>query len=256
VPDPPEPATFDIAAASQPMPAPPRPTIQRLPVAFDPAARFAEAHARRLPGGEPDNSADARQFARPEGSFAARSFGNAVHAFLEILAARIAAADSPAQLLDELPSWAGRIVAMLRNEGLPPRKLGQYARETRDALANTLRDPDGRWLLTPHPAAASELALTAEGTSIRIDRVFHAGAQPRATLPGDGEPFLWIVDYKTASHGGSGLDEFLAQQKDAYASQLETYARILAPARTIPDTRVRLGLYYPAIPRLVWWRLA
>jgi ATP-dependent exoDNAse (exonuclease V) beta subunit len=234
--------------------------IQRLPDAFDPAARLAEARASRLPYGVATDADDARQFARPEGSFAARSFGNAVHGFLEVLANRIAAGDGANLLLKELPGWRPRIAAVLRADGLPPSTVTIRTRETLAALENTLRDPDGLWLLAPHAGAASEFALTswpdAQAASIRIDRVFHAGAEPRSALADAGEPYLWIVDYKTASHGASGLDEFLAQQRAAYEAQLETYARVLAPARGVPLTRVRLALYYPAIPRIVWWKLA
>jgi hypothetical protein len=114
-------------------------------------------------------------------------------------------------------------------------------------------------VLAPHAGAASEFALTAwqgaQATSIRVDRVFHAGAEPRVALPGDGNGFLWIVDYKSGSHSASGLEDFMAEQRATYAPQLETYARVLAPAQGIPEMRVRLALYYPAIPRLVWWKL-
>ncbi len=139
----------------------PRPTLQRLPIAFDPTARFVEARDHRLPHGDYD-SATASQalFLRPEGSFAARSFGNAVHASLEILARRIAAGESPTRLLAELPAWTPRIAALLRADGLPRATVTRLTRETRAALENVLRDPDGLWLLAPHSGAASEFALT------------------------------------------------------------------------------------------------
>ena len=239
------------------------PTLKRLPLNFDPAARLLAARTRRLPYSEAGPSAAPTPFTRPEGSFAARSFGNAVHAFLEVLATRIAAGHSPTTLLAELPGWTPRIAALLRADGLPPATVDRLTRETRAALEKLLRDRDGLWLLAPHPAAASEHALTAwleerrasiRPASIRIDRFFHAGPEPHAP----GEDCLWIVDYKTASHGPSGLDGFLAAQRGLYAPQLETYARILlsAPAAVQPPRRVRLALYYPAIPRLIWWPAA
>jgi ATP-dependent exoDNAse (exonuclease V) beta subunit len=254
----PQPAVLDLAAASGGAAAS-HPTIQRVPGSFDPAARFAEARAHRLPYGTAADTTGQRQLDRPEGSLAARSFGNAVHGFLEVFAARIAAGDSAGALLNELPGWRPRIAAVLRADGLAPSAVDAGTRETLAALANTLRDPEGLWLLAPHTGAASELALTswagAQATSIRMDRVFHAGAGPCAPLPSDGEPFLWIVDYKSGSHSRGGLEEFLAQQRAAYEPQLEAYARIVAPARSIPETHVRLALYYPAIPRLIWWSL-
>ena len=254
---------FDLAAAASS-------NLQRLPFAFDPAARFAAARVHKLPYGGPDSDTAYGQalFSRPEGSFAARTFGNVVHAALEAFADRIANGDSPAALLADLPNWAPRIAALLRADGLAQAIVNRLARETRAALENTLRDPDGLWLLAPNSCAASEYAVTAwpeahgskeqasiRPVSIRIDRIFRAGPEPHAP----GEDVLWIIDYKTSAHGLSGLDDFLAAQRTTYAPQLETYARILTqlphpPERPAPK-EVRLALYYPTLPHLRWWPL-
>jgi ATP-dependent exoDNAse (exonuclease V) beta subunit len=235
-----------------------RPTLQRMPANFDPLTRFTEARAHTPLSGDPANETVSHtQFSRPEGSFAARSLGNAVHAYLEILATRFRDGATPTELLTELPSWAPRIAAMLRADGLPRATVDRLTRETRAALENTLRDPDGLWLLANHSRSDAELALTTSSgdydtkapTSIRIDRLFHAGPQPHAP----GNDFLWIVDYKTSDHSAAGLDDFLSAQRAAYGPQLETYARILAPIRTKSPEQVRLALYFPTIPRLVWW---
>jgi ATP-dependent helicase/nuclease subunit A len=250
----PEPLVLDLAAAATPS----HPILHRLPLTFDPTTRFITARTQTLPYGDqaaltPNESA---HFTRPEGSFAARSFGNVVHTFLELIAARIAAGATPATLLAGLPAWLPRIAAILRADGLPSATVDRLTRETRAALENLFRDPDGLWLLTSHPNAASELAFTAQETtgdtlaSIRIDRIFHAGPEPHIA----GDQILWIIDYKTAAHGPSGLDDFLAAQRATYAPQLETYARILAAAQSKPLSQVRLALYYPTIPRLIWWQ--
>ena len=154
---------------------------------------------------------------------------------------------------------------MLRADGLPRATVERYTRETGAALNNVLRDRDGLWLLAPQSRSASEFAITAwpqpqnvasqttlRPASIRIDRVFHAGPEPHAP----GEDFLWIVDYKTTAHGPTGLDDFLTAQRTTYGPQLETYARILAPARSKSPGEVRLALYFPTIPRLIWWNAA
>ena len=240
-----------------------RPTVQRLPLAFDPAARFTEARAHKLPSGDDANpAATPTLFARPEGSFAARSFGNAVHACLQILANRILDLGAkPATLLAELPAWTPRIAAILRSDGVPQATVTRLTRETLAALENTLRDADGLWLLAAHPGGDAELAVTAltparepgrttaSAESFRIDRIFHAGTKPHAP----GEDCLWIIDYKTATHSPAGLDDFLAHQRATYGPQLETYARILGPERSKAPEQVRLALYFPTIPRLVWW---
>jgi ATP-dependent exoDNAse (exonuclease V) beta subunit len=132
---------LDLVASA----APSHSNLQRLPLAFDPAARIAAARANKLPYGDPDSAtvSSPAQFSRPEGSFAARSFGNVVHAALESLATRIATGQSPDELLAELPAWLPRIAALLRADGLPHATVNRLARETRTALENTLRDPDG-----------------------------------------------------------------------------------------------------------------
>jgi ATP-dependent helicase/nuclease subunit A len=239
----------------------PRPMLQRLPTALDPEARFAEARAHQLPYGDPDKApaAGEPQFLRPEGSFAARSFGNVIHACLDIFSSSIREGSSASALLTELPSWTARVTAMLRSDGLPRTVVEQLTRETFATLQSVLRDPDGLWLLAPHACGASELAITAwpdtrdaNPASIRMDRTFHAGAEPHTA----GEDFLWIVDYKTANHGALGLDDFLNTQRTTYGPQLEAYARILAPIRSLPLEQVRLALYFPTLPRLVWWKPA
>ncbi len=85
--------------------------------------------------------------------------------------------------------------------------------------------------------------------SIRVDRIFEAGPEPHAP----GEDFLWVIDYKTTVPGATQLNDFLNAQHAAYSQQLETYARILAPSRSKPLAQIRLGLYFPAIPHLIWW---
>jgi ATP-dependent exoDNAse (exonuclease V) beta subunit len=84
--------------------------------------------------------------------------------------------------------------------------------------------------------------------SLRGDRIFRAGATPGSTE----ETHLWIVDYKTASHGTSGLDAFLEGEKAKYRQQLEAYAAIMREVQG-ENLPIRLALYYPLLSRLVWW---
>jgi hypothetical protein len=230
-----------------------------LPADFDPAARFGTARAHALPTGDPAVDTIHAAFSRPEGSYAARSFGNVVHSCLERFAARILAGASPAALLAELPSWSPRIAAMLRADGMPHTEVVSLTRDALAALGNALRDRDGQWVLAAHSGSNSEYAVTAWPTlsiasgqapaTVRVDRLFNAGSEPHAA----DDDHLWIVDYKTASHGPAGLDDFLVSQRAAYGPQLEVYARILARARSKSPAQIRLALYFPAIPRLTWW---
>jgi ATP-dependent helicase/nuclease subunit A len=238
-----------------------RPMLERLPTTFDSDARFATASATKLPygGPAPGPTASETQFLRPEGSFAARTFGNVIHACLNQFSDRIREGAPALALLAELPSWTARITAMFRADGLPRSAVEQLTREAQITLHTVLRDRDGLWLMQAHPQGDSELSITAwpdlhatNPASIRIDRLFYAGAEPHTTS----DDFLWIVDYKTSNHSAKGLDDFLNTQRATYSPQLEAYARILAPMRSLPLAQLRLALYFPTLPRLVWWNAA
>ncbi|HET9101301.1 MAG TPA: hypothetical protein VFN62_12980 [Acidobacteriaceae bacterium] len=78
--------------------------------------------------------------------------------------------------------------------------------------------------------------------------MFVAGAVP--TNPNTDT--LWIVDFKTASHGEGQVEEFLEAEREIYAKQMQMYGDI---ARVVyPQTpNVRVGLYYPLLARFMWW---
>jgi ATP-dependent exoDNAse (exonuclease V) beta subunit len=67
----------------------------------------------------------------------------------------------------------------------------------------------------------------------------------------DEEGKRWIVDYKTSSHEGAGLDEFLDRELDRYRPQLERYAELVA--RLGPEP-IWLGLYFPLLGGWREWR--
>jgi ATP-dependent exoDNAse (exonuclease V) beta subunit len=105
-----------------------------------------------------------------------------------------------------------------------------------DALRLTLADPRGRWVLGEHSDAHEEWNLTAvvDGRARRmvLDRTFVDQGGTR-----------WVVDYKTGSHSGGGLDEFLDRECDRYRSQLDGYAAALHTLD--PNRAIRCGLYFP-----------
>lgn len=234
-----EDAVLDIAAAEEP-PA----KLQRLPLDL---ATTPLSTAAKLPYGEANIHATA-SLRRPEGPFEARSLGNAIHGFLEFIATGLARGTTSEQMLREIANWDARISAVLRGDGLSSGRLGPLTARVKLALENTLRDPVGLWILSAQADASSELALTSwqeTRRSVRLDRIFRAGATPRSA----GNDFLWIVDYKTAAHQGSGREEFLRQERERYKSQMETYAGMVKHDRN----KLRFGLYYPMLPQLVWW---
>lgn len=216
--------------------------LERLPASFDPALRF------RGRGGVEREASERvpAHFDRPEGSFAARSFGNAVHAFLELAAGRLEAGVGAPELRAEVVRWRERVTSVLRSDGLAPAVVERLEGRVILALTNTLAEPVGRWLLGARKDARSEYALTtwAERWSrVRMDRVFRAGSSPEE----GGADFLWIIDYKTGSHGAEGVDAFLERERAKYAGQMEQYAKVSGMEK------VRVGLWYPMVKRLIWW---
>jgi ATP-dependent helicase/nuclease subunit A len=195
---------------------------------------------------------------RPRGSLGARAFGTVVHALLEDLT-RLQGIDTAGvsqAVLDELRAWRPRAMAMLRSAGLPRAEAEPQSAEVVRALQGVLQDAKGRWILGARAGAQSETSwsgwVTSESSeavrTLRGDRIFRGGATPCST----DETHLWIVDYKTARHGASGLDAFLQSEKEKYLQQLEAYAGVMRKVHG-ENQPLRLALYYPLLTRLVWW---
>ncbi len=230
------------AAAAEERPA----MLERLPLNFLPASRFAAM--QKLSYGDIRIEMQSAHFKRPEGSFEARAFGNAVHEFLEVIAKRLAHGTRPEVLLKELTTWEPRISTVLRGNGLAAPRVKQLASRVRTALENSLRDAEGLWILAAHKEASTEFALTSWAetrSNVRLDRIFRAGSTPLA----EGDDYLWIVDYKTTTHGSNGVEAFLAAEREKYRPQMLTYAQRINSA----GRKIRLALYYPLLPQLTWW---
>lgn len=168
----------------------------------------------------------------------ARHIGVVVHAWLGAAAGQAAPA----------PWTAAGIRARLAQEGVADAELPAAAARVQQAMAQVLADPRGQWLLARHEDDRREWALAgvtagAPPRHIRLDRSFIAdGAR-------------WIVDYKTGTHEGGGMERFLQEEERRYRPQLETYAALLRAEETRP---VRLALYFPlvlVIGRPVWREL-
>jgi len=131
-----------------------------------------------------------------------------------------------------------RYAAELAELGVPHERRNAAVVKALEAVRRTLEDERGRWLLDASQGSAhAELALTGvvDGNlvSIVIDRTFI-----------DATGVRWIVDYKTSSHEGAGLAEFLDNERERYRGQLERYAQLM---RALGDEPIRLGLYFPLL---------
>ena len=213
--------------------------------------------------GDLDSDDESPAFRRPQGSWRARVFGTVLHAFLEPLANILAQKSEASAQTRSIEALGQSIRLQLLSNGHPPKEAARDTTRIVAALHGVAADKLGRWILSEHsvPSAAGpatflnrgfEVPLTAIHRSvlrsIRVDRLFVAGAVP-TSLDTDA---LWIVDFKTASHGVGQVEEFLVKEREQYAEQMQLYGDI---ARIVyPETsNVRLGLYYPLLTRFVWW---
>lgn len=161
-----------------------------------------------------------------------RHVGVAVHAWMMKIAS------------DGVERWDERRVAsceaairvQLETLGVPPDELAAAAERTRRALAGALADERGRWVLTRHAEDRRELGVTAvEGGTVRSYRV-------DCTFV-DSQGRRWVIDFKTSSHEGAGVEAFLDEEQRRHRSQLERYARFMADG----EEPVCLGLYFPLL---------
>lgn len=224
---------------------------------------LAAAPAWQEAVGNLDEDEDSPAFLRPQGSWRARVFGTVLHAFLEPLANILKLNLEAAAQSRSIDALNQPIRLQLLSNGHPPREAAKDAARIVTALHNIVADEHGRWILSEHSVAPAErsaivlnrgfeVPLTAIHRnvlrSIRVDRLFVAGPSPTSS----DTDTLWIVDFKTASHGADQVEEFLAKECEQYAEQMQLYGDI-ARMVYLETSSVRLGLYYPLMCRLVWW---
>ena len=236
------PAVAPAFAQASDVPTPPAAGTRDVPAAGESLLRLARPAKVELPASVAWNLPPqaARERAEIEFSWVgetARRVGSVVHRWLQAMAD------------DALRGWTAARVeglgASIRNElvheGVTQSEVDTAVRNVQHALLNALDDPRGRWILGPHPRAASEYRLTAivEGIprTLVMDRYFEDAA-------GD----TWIVDFKTSTHQGADLQRFLAEEERRYRAQLERYAGALRPRGA------RLGLYFPLLREWREWR--
>ena len=158
-----------------------------------------------------------------------RRIGTVTHAFLQEIAREGSGAWTPERVRRMEPT----VRAALTTSGVGPDRLADAATEVISALANTLEDRNGRWILAAHPESASEFAITAvmDGAPkrVKVDRTFVA----------DG--IRWVVDFKVTD-AASATESFIDSQVSKYRDDLERYARAL---QLFDPRPVRCGLYFP-----------
>ena len=168
-----------------------------------------------------------------------RVLGVITHRILERLATQ---SPLPLEITDEITTW---IRANILKANLDKPDAERIETECSEMITNALQCPMGRWILSIHPEAYSELEITRiEDGEVRhyvIDRTFFD----------EKEGVRWIVDYKTSSPKTEEDEEsFKSRELMNYRAQLDTYTDLLKNYRGVEDAPIRTALYFPAIQAL------
>jgi len=130
-------------------------------------------------------------------------------------------------------------VRWLREMGVADETAAPILERVLTAIRSMAADKRGRWLL--HGDGHAELALSGivngRLESVVLDRV-------RV----DEHDVHWIVDFKTSSHEGGGLSEFLQAETDRYRPQLGKYVELY---KNYSNADIRCALYFPLLREFV-----
>jgi ATP-dependent helicase/nuclease subunit A len=174
---------------------------------------------------QPADEAQAIEFVWAESS--ARHIGTVAHRWLQRIATE------GLERWDEARAAAlgPRVTRALARLGVPPERREESAARVLQALRGAITHDKGRWVLAPYADARCEYRIRVpapEGVRLLvIDRIFTEGDR------------AWIVDYKTSSHEGGGLQAFLDREQARYKM-----ARYVPAFRGGPGS---LGLYFPLV---------
>lgn len=165
---------------------------------------------------------------------AARLAGTVVHRWLQLAAGHQAELD-----LEDVAAIEATTRRWLAEMGSDSSAGEMIVERVITALRLMRADESGRWLLDGDGHA--ELALTGvlngKLESVVLDRVRI-----------DDEGTHWIVDYKTSSHEGGQIKEFLQAESDRYRPQLAKYANLYKNYSGAP---VRCALYFPLLQEFI-----
>jgi ATP-dependent exoDNAse (exonuclease V) beta subunit len=135
-------------------------------------------------------------------------------------------------------NWGKLTESQLLTAGISRDLLIQSTVQVLKAINKTLNDQTGRFILTKHPQAKSELTLhkrLSSGLFLSriVDRTFVFDDQ------------RWIVDYKSAEpNDGEDLAEFLSREIELYKLQMNDYVQLFKKLENRP---IIAGLYFPMI---------
>jgi ATP-dependent helicase/nuclease subunit A len=230
-----------------------KPTLlRRLPADFRlaPAAISSAAEKAPILGAS-------HLYERHEGGLLSRALGKAVHLLLQKLARLLETQPWNAARAALSRSEAG-IAAEIRSAGVDAPRAHRIAGQALEIVFRTSNDPVAKWILAPHPNAASEVrwsgVVDGRLRVVQVDRVFRAGHAPQSSADPTREAAWWIIDYKTAHEEGLDPAVALHDLRLIFAPQIEAYANVLRNLHSA-STTVFGGLYYPRMAQFDWWEI-
>ena len=126
----------------------------------------------------------------------------------------------------------------LREHGLLDEELKRALNVLVRGVERACEDEKAAWIFSPeHQDIHCEWALSGELNGKIVNRIIDR------SFIADGK--RWVVDFKSSSHEGGKLEQFLDQEQARYHDQMTRYAELIAGlAEEYP---VRLALYYPLL---------
>ena len=168
---------------------------------------------------------------------------------------------SPSDLPDALNILSKQrppLIAAMRAQGCSVAEASALMQKAESAVHTAVESPIGRWILAPHPFAASESKWTGvigrELRQLRPDRLFLAGDAPLSDAQSASAPQWWIIDYKSAHLAAQFSEQELTELRRLYAPQLELYGRFLRELEG-EESAINLGLFYPAAAQFDHWTI-
>jgi ATP-dependent helicase/nuclease subunit A len=162
-----------------------------------------------------------------------RHIGTVVHQMLRHIAEDGISLWDASRVRQRRPAYLSALAGL----GVPAADWNEAIRRVETALIQALSDDRGKWLLGNHRNAACEYSLDGilEGqiVSSRVDRTFI-----------DEQGTRWVIDYKSSSHEGSGVEDFLDNERERYRGQLIRYRSLFG---LLEERPVRTALYFPLL---------
>lgn len=162
-----------------------------------------------------------------------RHIGTVVHQMLRRIADDGIAQWNESRLKQHRPIYSSALAAL----GVPAAEMQEAVDRVEAALVQALSDDRGKWILRSHSNAVCEYSrcgvFDGQVVSARIDRTFV-----------DDQGTRWVIDYKSSSHEGAGIDAFLDNERERYREQMVRYRSLFGLLENRP---VRTALYFPLL---------